>query len=216
MVKVGDSAKARVKHSFSLQHLRAAAYFSDNAEALEAEAQASPDRSKLLNPHRAYVTGAIISAVAALEASINELFLEACDRNPHTLTGLSPAVVDRLADEWQELERTPILTKYQIALQVAGKSCFDKGAQPFQDTASLMELRHALVHYKPEWDDEREDHENLEVRLSGRFDLNSLAGDSSLWFPHRCLGAGCARWSEETARLFLREFCLRLGIPSRC
>ncbi len=70
---------AQVKHSFSTQHFRAAKHFATQAARIESRCVSSAHPAP--PSHRAYVTGAVISVVAGLESSINELYLEAVDRN---------------------------------------------------------------------------------------------------------------------------------------
>ncbi len=203
----------QVKHSFSRQHFSAAKHFAEAGESLEKSIRQPQhaDRTK----HRAYVTGAVLSAVAALEASINELYLEANDQNKMALAGLSDPIIANLATEWSNVEPYELLDKYQAALKTAGNPEFDRGSLPFQDVDSLVYLRNALVHYKPEWDNEAKVHAKLRSRLHSRFPLNPFAASSSLWFPHQCLGAGCARWAVESIEQFMADFCLRMGIPRR-
>ena len=89
-----------------------------------------------------------------------------------------------------------------------------KGENPFQDADSLIDLRNALTHYKSEWDDSPDRHGRLEARLKGRFAPNPFAKNSPLWFPHHCLGAGCADWAVKTSEWLLQEFSEKLGLRS--
>jgi len=203
----------RVKHSFSKQHYSAASYFSNEAKKIE---NSNANLSKLdLSKHRTYITGTIFFAVAALEASINEFYLEVIDRNKNTLSSLNDTELSDLANIWKDVETKAILDKYQEALKSLGKKEFDRGRNPFQDTDSLITLRNALVHYKPEWDDETDVHKKIETRLHKKFSLNTFSKPKNLWFPHQCLGAGCARWSIDTIESFMSEFCKALGIVNR-
>jgi hypothetical protein len=87
--------------------------------------------------------------------------------------------------------------------------------RPYQDGESLIKLRDALMHSKPEWNDEKGNHQKLEQRLSGKFPLNPYFDPQSLWFPHQCVGAGCAQWSVRSASVFSDEFCKRSEIAQR-
>jgi hypothetical protein len=208
----GDLA-ARVKHSFSRQHFSAAEFFSEEASRIESS---GPDQSEVeRSNHRAYVTGAIFSAVAALESSINELYLEAKDKDKTALAGLTDADLSALEGEWASVESQPTLEKYQEALKRLGRPELDRGSNPFQDADSLIYLRNALIHYKPEWDDETKIHAKIRARLNKKFALNTLSDPNSLWFPHQCMGAGCAAWSLDTTRAFVVEFCKRMGLAPR-
>jgi len=124
---------------------------------------------------------------------------------------------DLFVEVWEvaDGERFPILKKYQVALALSGRRPLDRGAGTYQDAESLVKLRDCLVHHKPEWDDEGGKHQNLENRLHGKFTLSPYAAEGSLWFPHVCLGAGCAEWAVGAARRFSDEVCAGLGISKR-
>ncbi len=210
------SAQAQVKHNFSKHHLWAAQYFSDRSFEIEQDTVPKDDDQRIINIHRSYIIGAIIFTVAGLESSINELYLEAIDNNQHTLSGLDRKAIEILGEVWKEIETYSSLSKYQTALILTGFKQFGKGQQPYQDTDTLMKLRNALVHYKPEWDSELDVHRKLKARLEPKsFPLNPFSSKNSLWFPHRCLGSGCAKWAVNAGETFLTEFCKRMGIPNR-
>jgi hypothetical protein len=211
--KASLSVTARLKHHFSKQHLRAAEFFALQVQTLNANLQANDETQQL--QHRAYVTGAVLSAVAFLEASINELYLCALDKDTTALPSFDSHLFEMYTQFWEDVERFPILHKYQVALTLAGKNRFDPGSPLYQDAENLVKMRDCLVHYKPEWDDESGRHQKLENRLKGKFDLNRYVAQNALWFPHQCLSAGCAFWSVATARDFSNEFCSRLVIPQR-
>jgi hypothetical protein len=84
-----------------------------------------------------------------------------------------------------------------------------------QAVEAAVLMRNAIIHYHPEWDDELDTHGDLQVRMKGKFKENALADRNSLWFPHVCLGEGCALWSIENAVALMTELCSRIGIPNR-
>ncbi|MBI4962720.1 MAG: hypothetical protein HY913_05525 [Desulfomonile tiedjei] len=204
---------ARVKHSFYRQHLLAARHFAGLAGQIELKASViEAERSE----HRAYVTGAVVFSVAFLEASINEFYLEAVDGDRTPLSSLTDQQIGILAELWGDvIDRYSILKKCQIALAACSALRFDEGAEPFQGTDGLVRIRNALIHYRPEWDDELLGHKKIRDRVEKRFNPNPLVPSGSLWFPHVCLGAGCAMWSVDQAAVFMQDFCHRLNIPSR-
>ena len=205
---------ATVKYSFSKQHFRAAKFFASQASAIEQEAIPVPEARQA--EHRAYVTGAVLLSVAALESSINELYHEIISKEKKTIGHLDSRAIDLIVGMWAETERAPILQKYQRALLFSGRQVFDKSASTFQRTDDLIRLRDALVHYKPEWDIEHKPqrgHGNIQKRLRGQFPLNPDA--KGVWFPHQCLGAGCAEWATKIAFAFMKEFCDRFGVIQR-
>jgi hypothetical protein len=207
------SATARVKYSFSKQHLRAAELFAAQARTAETNIS-SPDEVQRSH-HRAYVTAAILSGVAFLEASINELYLSALDKDRTALPSFNDHLFELFAQFWLDVEKSSILNKYQVALALATKPRFDKGGRIYQEAETIVQLRNCLVHYQPEWDDELGRHQKLESRLSGKFDLNPYVDNSSLWFPHQCLSAACAEWCVRAVLQFADEFSNQLQIPSR-
>lgn len=209
---VTGAISVSVKHNFSRQHLVAARYFTKECASIEKK-DAVTEQNK--NEHRACVTGAVIFSVAFVEASINEFYLEAVDSNQTSLSGLTVQQIAVLAEIWESVEKHSLLGKYQIALAVCGKNRFEKGASPFQGTDSLVKMRNALIHYRPEWDTELKVHKELQDRLNGCFIPNRMTAPGNLWFPHQCLGAGCAEWAVKQAADFVTEFCTRLGIPCR-
>jgi hypothetical protein len=213
------SATARVKHTFWRQHLLAARHFANLAVDAEAAiaSKAEGDRTEQSrSEHRAYVSGAVVFAAAFLEASINELYLEATDPGTNTLAGLSELQKDALSRHAaRTVKSSQNLSKYQTALAKCRKAQFDKRVEPFRGADGLVEMRNALVHYRPEWSDEPDEHDDLRGRLTGRFQVNPLVAAGSLWFPHLCMGAGCAQWAVDQAAEFSKAFCERMGVPER-
>ena len=165
--------------------------------------------------HRAYATGCVLSTIAFLETSINELYLEAVEKITAPLVGLRPEALPLLAEFWEHIDRTPILHKYQTALIIGGVPIIPKGDALYQNAESIIKLRDALVHYKPEWNDEQGAHQKLEDRLAGHFLPNRYSDPKSLWFPDRCLGSGCSHFCIEVAETFSKRFCTDLRIPER-
>jgi hypothetical protein len=160
----------------------------------------------------------VVTAVAALEASINEFYLQAVDRKGDAFEGLTKEQTQRLQALWPTFGRTRrILDKYQDGLEACDEDRFQEGGNDFQPVAGLVRLRNALLHFKPEWRDEPGTHGDLERELRPRFRENALVPkDSDMpWFPRRCLGAECARWTCKTVDDFAKMFAAQLGVRSR-
>jgi hypothetical protein len=203
------SAAASVRTNLSFQHIRSAAYLAGECADLE-PGNAFPAPEPITIRHTAAAMGAVISSVCAIEASINEFHLDALDRNEGRLgrAGASATLVEQL---WDTVERQSILRKYQWVLSLARCEPFVRGEQPYQAAADLIELRDALVHFKPEWSHTPQRNENLERRLGGKFPLNPMAAPGQFFIPYRCLGAGCARSAVRGALAFIDSFYERLG-----
>jgi hypothetical protein len=204
-------ADANRLHRFSVQHLEAARYFSRRAVEVESRSNVGEiDKSE----HRAYVTGALVFSTAFLESSINEFYLDAVLRDVSYLSGLE-CHLNYLTERWPHIERSSVLDKYDDALRICAAEKFEKAARTHQDAAALIKLRNALMHYKPESEDNLDVHDDLRVRLKDRFKPNPLVAHDSLWFPHLCLGSECGQWGVRTAEEFMTEFCRKLKVRNR-
>lgn len=152
-----------------------------------------------------------------MEAAINEVYLDAVYDTQEDVARGRKHCLNALAECWFDVEHKPILQKYQIALEKCGTERFDPGAEPFQSANDLELLRNALVHFKSEWDGAAGTHLKLEKRLRNRFaesQLRTHFRGKRAWFPHRCLGAGCARWACSSVRVLHEQFCVRVGTES--
>ena len=195
------------------QHLFSADHFATGAQNLE-ERGAGALSDEEICTHGAFVTGAVFSAAAFLEASITDLYLElqklsqSGQRNLRRELAMLPRV-------WPEIVGAPLLHKYQLALSVADADQYNENRSPYFDAESLIRLRDSLLDYLPGWDDKRGHHHSLEKRLFTKFPPNPFAPENSPWFPDRCLSAGCARWAVRAAQFFSDDFCHRMAIPAR-
>ena len=209
MVVVGV-ASVQMRAYFSSYHLWAAKHFAELAQVAESQ----PNQGFNIQ-HRAYVTNAVLSAVAFLEAAINEVFDDLADNHLSYVAPL-PEEAKRLLDGlWvgdESVERWRVLEKYRAALLCCGKSTFDKGNQPYQAAALLVRLRNRLIHARPKTR-ESGDLDKLDEALSASFQPNRhMAKMANPYFPDQCLGAGCAEWAVLSARQFADEFFSRLGL----
>jgi hypothetical protein len=115
----------RLKTGLSIYLASAAALFARNT--LKAEKDYAKAKSDmLLMEHRSYCIGAVMMSAAFLEASINELYLEAVDRNQNTF-GKHPKLAELMDHVWETIEGHSIVAKYQIALTLGDKPPFPKG-----------------------------------------------------------------------------------------
>jgi len=110
---------------YSSYHLWATEHFSYLAAEIE-DAHVGPKRLDVR--HRAYVTGSLLSSVAFLEATVNELFQDAADRHEPYLSALTADQTRAMAAVWRgNKAKVPILDKYQLALALCG---LDRSGQP--------------------------------------------------------------------------------------
>lgn len=218
-----EKLEIRSRTYFSINHIYSAALFTRLSYNIEKN-YGGQFSSKLNSEHRSYVTGAIFSAVAFLEATINEFYMDISDESL-TKDGskikqqLEQKDIKMISNLWKRKifdRQVPILDKYQIALILLGKPTFDQGSNPFQDSHYLTRLRNALIHYVPEWitnfsDINEVDPHKFEGMLKGKFNLNPLTGAGNPFYPDKCLGHGCAEWAVKSSIKFVDEFFEKLS-----
>lgn len=201
---------------YSLQHAWAAAHFA--RAALPFESLAASPNPRVQREHRSHITGAVLSAAAFLEAAINELWADAANTTRPPCNTWPEGTREPIALVWSTFgARLATLDKYQLLLSLLGQSVFDKGAQPYQDASLLLTLRNALVHFTPEWivtgDPTSPDSmHRLERSLRSKFPPNALYKDTgNPFWPDKCLGYGCAKWSVQSAAQLQGELFERIG-----
>jgi hypothetical protein len=154
--------------------------------------------------NRSLCTNIVFSAVAFLEASINELFMDSDDNKDRLLLDLTSEEIGKLNSFWKlGIPRTAqysIIDKYRIAISILGKQQIDLGSEPYQSISCLIKLRNSLVHYEPEWvvtktdNDEEMTNQKIDKLLVGKYTLNKWTGDDNPFFPDKCLSFGMALW----------------------
>jgi len=216
-IEFSPSISHRVKSGFSDLLFNSARIFAEKSQALENTEKALEWPQPSHRQNYGYATAAVIMSAAAMEASINEIYDRAVDKRYTEFPSLKKAQVDLLAQLWPVVEMSTVLKKHDVALSAAGLRIIEPGCEPSQSAAALIALRDTIMHYKPEWDDQLKKLKSLEDRLTGKFPLNQLTDNLSghmLWFPGRCLGAGCAKWACDAAYNYHIAFVNSLGIKS--
>ncbi|WP_431949832.1 hypothetical protein [Nocardia lijiangensis] len=210
------SVKVAVRNYMAVQHMWSALRSARMCEEREAELVAAGERNVDLG-HRADAISAVLSAVAFLEAFVNETFSDAAESEGGTFrtAGLSPAVVTQMGQFWTggavPIERgLPVIRKYQLALLCAGQPLLDTGSGPAQAVNVLIDLRNALVHFMPQTQDIETAHK-LENGLRPRITPNKQAIGAP-WYPNSALAAGCARWACTAAMELADEWQQRMGL----
>jgi hypothetical protein len=218
VTRSADSEPGATRTSLHRQLILGARFFAERARDCEERAlKAPPDlpRAPAYVRHRSYVTGCILSAAAFLETSINELYLELHGSRSGERAPLPRRVLSVLTRFWPNIERAPVLHRYQTVLMVADAERFDERRAPFLEADTLLKLRDALIQCRPERSEARRRIRTLEQRLRTRVEQNPLADADSDWFPDLCLSAACADWAYRAADSFSAEFCRRMSLPAR-
>jgi hypothetical protein len=163
--------------------------------------------------HRAFVANAVLSAVAFLEASINEIFDDVADRHSGYVDPLTDDCKRLMAGLWDDrTEGRRFLDKCQLALLCSNSTAFDTGRPPYQDADLLNKLRNRLTHSGAVTRITGNENK-LEEALKKKFPSSRLMmGSANPYFPDHCLGAGCAEWAVQSAVGFADEFFRRLKV----
>jgi hypothetical protein len=224
----GEDAAIRFRDCFSVRYIQSAAVLCRLGYGIEKSLAGAEDAgSELLVRHEAFVLNSILSCVAFLESTINELYADAADDAYFFADAESEALLRVISDGWRNeknFDRAPMLNKYQKILVLAGKPPFDEGDQAFSNVRQLAGIRNHLMHYKREWVVIGEDKspagadgttgEKFEHLLRKKFAVNPFAARNQPFFPDQCLGHGCAEWAIVNSIIFTDAFFRRLGLPA--
>ena len=136
------TASASLTAGASKRTLLARQYFHGAAEFAKLSVTLRSQTSSPLEV--AYVTGAIFSSIAALEAAINAVLIDAPD--------------------WENTDKLCLLDKCDQLLSRHSRM-LERGKPVCQRVAAIIKLRNELVHYKPEWDDKLDAHKQLRKKF---------------------------------------------------
>lgn len=192
--------------NLAVQNMLAAARFSRRVTELEDSNRSQPFGSfweEILHNSIA----SVMCCSSSLEAYANELFF---DREA-VFPKFSAPLLDNL---WETYERKTTLEKFEFALLLSEKSGIDKGATTYQDVQIVVELRNALVHFKPEWDTQAHRHQKLSENLKNKFGPSPFLNDV-LIFPRRWATHGCTSWGVRSCLKFAAEFERLSSLPPK-
>ncbi len=175
--------------------------------------------------HEVFILNSILSSVAFLESTINELYADASDDAYFFTDEQNELLLKAIGEKWRNeknFDRAPLVNKYQKILVIADKTPFYEDDPVFSDIRTLIEIRNYLMHYKREWivvkkgetpDENKETHgERLEKILHNKFVPNPFAQQSRPFFPDTCFGHGCAEWAVNNSLAFTDDFFKRLDL----
>jgi hypothetical protein len=190
-------ATGRSRMNFANSHLVGANHLALVVQQIEISNAGNP-WGDFYEPMLANASAVIMLTVASLEAFLAELQFEPEAR----FSTQSP----ELKDEFFELiDRRPIPDRFCLLAMLNGRPKPDFGRRPGQDVATLIDLRNALVHYDPEWSDEKGKHSSLSARLAYKFDRCAWLPDEPL-FPRAWVSYSCCQWAVKAVRDFVLEY----------
>jgi hypothetical protein len=115
---------------------------------------------------------------------------------------------------WSTFKEKSFLEKLNLALLLRGKPSLEKGTEPVQSVQDLVRLRNALIHFKPEWENEQIAHRDLSTQLRRYFNRSAfLASDAGL-FPRAWACHECTKWAVNAVLRLIEHFEERAGLPA--
>jgi hypothetical protein len=195
---VGDSRMQLTLHYFST-----AASLSNKVAQIE-QAHAGAPFGGFFDEVLGLASACIFCCTAGIEAHINEIF---ADGRSH-FANIPPEAWDYI---WEKSERDRLLDRYQLALRIWKKPQLDPSVNPFQASARVIDLRNALIHFKPEWFSEQEEHAKLSAKLSSCFTLSPFLPKEPA-FPRAWASHACTGWAVKSSIGLIVEFAERAGL----
>jgi hypothetical protein len=223
-----DESSIRFRDCFSVRYIQSAALlcrlgYRIEKDFLESGTISEEDRLS----HEVFILNSILSSVAFLESTINELYADAADDAYFFTDKKNEVLLQTIGEKWRNeknFDRAPLVNKYLKILMIVDKPGFDDDNPVFSDIRSLIEIRNSLMHYKREWivvqkgeislDFEETHGEKLERMLRNKFPGNPLAQKNRPFFPDTCFGHGCAEWAVGNSLAFTDEFFRKLELPA--
>jgi len=225
---IDDESAIRFRDCFSVRYIQSAAVLCRLGYRIEKDFLESGEISEEARlRHEAFILNSILSSVAFLESTINELYSDAADNAYFFYDEKNETLLKTIGEKWKNkknFDRAPMVNKYQKILMIAEKPQFNEDNPVFSNIRILIEIRNYLMHYRREWivvqqgempgDNEETLGEKLETVLRHKFVENPLAYKNRPFFPDRCLGHGCAEWAVVNSLSYTDEFFEKLELPA--
>lgn len=221
-----EDSEIRFRNCFSVRYIQSAAVLCRLGYRIEHGSKPDAMQPELLIEHEAFILNSVLSSVAFLESTINELYADAVDGAYYYADKKQELLLKTIGERWnneKNFDRAPMVSKYQRILEIAEKPQFDEHEEAFENIRILTEIRNHLMHYKREWvvvktsktsvTGEMSTADRFEKILRAKFAINPLAEKNQPFFPDKCLGHGCAEWAVMNSLIFTDAFFRRLDLP---
>jgi hypothetical protein len=222
----GEESAIRFRDCFSVRYIQSAAVLCRLGHSIEQAGKRTDviPQDRVIR-HEAFILNAILSTVAFLESTVNELYADAADDAYFFADEEHEALLRTIGERWRNeknFDRAPLITRYQKILEIAERPPFDERDQAFANVRQLIEIRNHLMHYKREWvvirdagtmDNTETTSDRFEKSLRKKFAINPFAAKNQPFFPDKCLGHGCAEWAIVNSVIFTDAFFRKLDLP---
>jgi len=223
----GDST-IRFRDCFSVRYIQSAALLCRLGYEIEKKYEKTGEiPTDSLLRHEVFILNSLLSSVAFLESTINELYADAADDAYFFIDEKNETLFRTIREKWKNeknFDRAPLITKYQKILDITKKPVFEENSTIFSSVHNLVEIRNYLMHYKREWIIVQKDKEEptgketqaekFEKLLKNKFLENPLTQKNQQFFPDKCLGHGCAEWAVQNSLEFTDHFFKNLELPA--
>jgi len=221
-----EESAIRFRDCFSVRYIQSAALLCRLGYHIEKVPRDPELSQEVLLRHEVFILNSVLSTVAFLESTINELYADAADDAYFFADEKTELLLRTIREKWRNgknFDRAPMISKYQKILAIAGKPPFSEDEPAFSNVRELIGIRNHLMHYKREWvvvrktgsagPGEETMSEKFAKHLGKKFATNPFAAQNLPFFPDQCLGHGCAEWAIVNSIIFTDEFFRRLGLP---
>lgn len=164
--------------------------------------------------HRGFVLTGILASASFLEAMINELYQDVAEGYSHfgVTDSLPVEVRSRMEAYW---EHTDGGRRGRLLEKIDEIADLDASLRPYEDVRVLLDIRNAIVHYRPKDGYTAGQARRWEAQLKGRFEPNPLRSNiGRAWWPELALGSGCAVWAHTSVRELADEITHRVGVAA--
>jgi hypothetical protein len=204
-VTVTGQITAKSRFNLALHHLFAASRFAASVRRLEAD-HSRESFGEFWEEILHNALGVVSLTVASLESYANEFYFE----GSAFAAALPPNAADAVASI---VDREKVLAKYDVALAVRKNVRLDFGQSHVQNADSLIKLRNAVLHFRPEWFGEQDKHKALSSQLAYKFDPSPFLSNETL-FPRAWASGSFCVWALQTTVTFLDKFCAEADLQN--
>jgi len=219
----GRIEKASVRMYMSRDHLASAAFFARQAIVMQEKSRGLED---WFGPYT-YSVGAVLLSSSAMEAALNELLIQANEKDSslqsldevirRSLAALSHVLLGR-SGSWEAKIKAII----RLTEEHATPATQFTSLQLWQDALLLTQLRNVLAHpvmrmttiysENPDEIDVHRVEQQLRQRVPRIIPESGPHGIYGFQFPYTYLGKDCAAWAVNTARDTISEIYRRFGL----
>lgn len=204
----GISVKTRA--NFTHYHQQSALINAQFAREIESDKKHQTSNNEIVKVrYISHISSSIISSCASLESKINEFIVDNLEKIDERIeevdinTLQSFKKIKKKEDIIKRLKNvTSTILKHKMLYDLEMAGCA-LGKMEEERLDLLVKIRNSLIHFTPEWDNNLNNHKNLQNRTRNHFTLSPFYSSDTIFFPYRCLSANCAEWGIKISKAFI-------------